>query len=361
LDATPLLGQRTGVGRYVENLLAALVRTRAVDLCATAFTFRGARRLTGELPSGVSASALPVPARLLQASWRWMRWPRAELLTGRHDVFHGTNFLVPPAKAKRVVTVHDLAYRLHADTVSATTLSLARSIDRGVAEADAICVPSHAVAAEIRSHLAVEEQRLFVTHLGVGEAWFRARPVSRGWLAERGIPDRFVLFVGTTEPRKNLSVLMEAYREAPSDELPPLVLAGPAGWGTELDSAGIPPGRLIRVGYLPEKELRGLVAAAAALLFPSRYEGFGLPPLEALACGVPVLASDLPVLRETMGGRPGAPVFLPPSQPEAWAKALAALPPREADSDRERRRLAASYTWEETARRTVKAYGFVGA
>ena len=125
-------------------------------------------------------------------------------------------------------------------------------------------------------------------------------------LAGRGLPERYLLFVGTVEPRKGLPALLSALRLLhDSDEAdpatPPLVLAGPPGWGPALETAALPPGAVVSAGYLDTADLRRLVAGAALLAYPSVYEGFGLPPLEAFAAGVPVVASDLPVVREVTG------------------------------------------------------------
>src|SRR5439155_14448830 len=113
-----------------------------------------------------------------------------------------------------------------------------------------------------------------------------------------------LIAVGTLEPRKGLDVLLAAYRMLLAEEpgAPPLVLVGPPGWGPALDTAAVPAGRLVLPGYLDEQALRRVVAGARLLAFPSRYEGFGLPPLEAMAAGVPVVASDLPAVREVTGG-----------------------------------------------------------
>jgi glycosyltransferase involved in cell wall biosynthesis len=137
--------------------------------------------------------------------------------------------------------------------------------------------------------------------------------------------------------------------------VPPLVLVGPAGWGEALDTAGLPPDAVRTPGYLPQADLVRVVAGAAALVVPSWYEGFGLPALEALACGTPVVASDLPALREVLGDQAD---LVPPGDPAALADALArALD----DPGNERRRAArrtraAGFTWENCAQATLSAY-----
>jgi glycosyltransferase involved in cell wall biosynthesis len=164
------------------------------------------------------------------------------------------------------------------------------------------------------------------------------------------------LAVGTREPRKNLAALVAAHRAAGPGRALPLVLVGPAGWGDDL-----PPGSGVHLlPYLPVDELRSLVAGATALVFPSRYEGFGLPGLEAMAVGTPVLANDIPVLREVLGscGR-----FVDADDPEALVDALVTVSAAtdSADARTARRERAASFTWARCADTTVEAYRAAGA
>ena len=300
LDATPLLGPRTGVGRYVEHLVAALAGDPELDLVATAFTARGAGGLAAAVPAGVRVRHRPAPARALQAAWARVDLPPVEWVTGRLDVFHGTNFVLPPLRrAGGVVTVHDLSYLRHPGTVTAASLRYRTLVPRGLRRAAVVLTPSHAVAAEVRDEYGLGD-RVRATPLGVDADWYAAEPMPAAELARRGLPARYLLFVGSVEPRKGLPTLLAALRLLHDDDpdTPPLVLAGPPGWGPALETAHLPAGAVVPAGYLDTADLRRLVAGAALLAYPSVYEGFGLPPLEAFATGVPVAASDLPVVRE---------------------------------------------------------------
>ena len=149
-----------------------------------------------------------------------------------------------------------------------------------------------------------------------------------------------------------------ASREAAAGEpspVPPLVLVGPPGWGDALDTAGLPPGAVLTPGYLPEPDLARVVAGAAAVVVPSWYEGFGLPALEALAGGTPVVASDLPALREVLGDQAE---LVPPGDPAALAAALARVldDPGGEPARAARRARAAGFTWETCAQATLSAY-----
>jgi glycosyltransferase involved in cell wall biosynthesis len=362
LDATPLLGRRTGIGRYVQQLLSVLPAAFPDDdVSATAFTLRGAGDLAAAVPPGVSVAARPAPARLLRAAWQRAEWPPVELLTGRLDVFHGTNFVLPPARrAGGVVTVHDLAYLLHRDTVSADSARLRELVPRSLARAEVVCVPSAAVAAELRDTYRLTDDRVQVTPLGVDPGWASATALPGERLARLGLDRPYLLFVGTLEPRKNLGVLLRAFAAACAAEPdgPLLALAGPAGWGEEADVPAAAAGRVVRLGYLEEAELRGLVAGAQALVFPSVYEGFGLPPLEAFATGVPVVASDIPTTRETVGREPDLLRLVPAGDADELAAALLDGWTDSGEPDRRQRRraMAAQYTWTATAALTRQAY-----
>ena len=359
LDATPLIGARTGVGRYVEHLLTELTTlpvTPGLDLVATAFTLRGAGGLAALVPPGVAVRHRPAPARALQAAWLRADTPPAEWLTGRLDVFHGTNFVLPPLRrAGGVVTVHDLSYLRFPETVAAASLRYRELVPRGLRRAAVVLTPSEAVAAEVRAEYGLGDE-VVATPLGVDAAWFDAVPAEPGWRAARGLPERYLLFVGTVAPRKGLAGLLRALRvlHDADPDTPPLVLVGPPGWGPALETAALPAGAVVAAGYLDTADLRRLVAGAAALVYPTLYEGFGLPPLEAFAAGTPVVASDLPVVREVTGTLAAlAPVGDDVALAEAVAKALTDRDPA-ARSARQAR--ARDFGWAETARRTYAAY-----
>ena len=382
LDATPLLGPQTGVGRYVAALagaLATLPGAEPEEVALVPFSWRGTAdlpRVVATLEGGPAPGAgrlrcgrRRVPARLLQAAWTRLPVPPVEWLAGPVDVFHATNYVAPPARrAASVVTVHDLSYLRYPEMVTAASARYLELVPRALRRGAVVCTPTAAVAAEVADTYRLAPDRLVVTPLGVGPAWRRAVAPDPAWLAAHELPERYLLFVGTREPRKNLPTLLAAYRALlagrvpPADGpgaavagVPPLVLAGPPGWGEALDLAGLPPGAVRTPGYLAEEDLASLVAGAAALAFPSWYEGFGLPALEALACGTPVVASELPALREVLADQAE---LVPPGDADALADALLRVldDPGGEPARAARRARAAGFTWDACARASLAAY-----
>lgn len=357
LDATPLLGRRTGIGRYASHLLAelpaALVRA-GVDarVDVTTWTARGGR-LTA-LPSGVSQVGPPVPARALRAAWVRADHPTIESLVGRCDTFHGTNFVSPPTRrAHELVTVHDLTYELHRDTVSDDSLAYRGLVRRALRRGAHVLAISEAGAAAIRDFYDLPFERVTAAPLGVDAGWFAQQPIDDATRRSLGLPSRYLLFVGSLDPRKNLPRLLEAHAAARTADssVPPLVLAGPAGREAVMpEQVGV-----VLTGWLDDAHLRAVVAGCTALVLPSLDEGFGLPVLEALACGRPVVVSDVPALREVAD--PGA-FVVPPTDTDAIAAGLVAVVGAHDDEAARaaRRTHARAWTWARCAETTVGAY-----
>ncbi|MGH3692686.1 MAG: glycosyltransferase family 4 protein [Pseudonocardiaceae bacterium] len=350
LDGGPLLGQRSGIGRYTGALLRELAERSDLDVMVTAFTARGQRALRAAVPAGVRVRGGPVPARALHALWRRVSWPPTELLTADTDILHATNFVLPPStRASGVVTVHDLAFLDHPEYLSPQQRMLPELVKRSVARAAVVCTPSAAVARQVLRRLDIAAERVVVTPLGVDQAWLDAAAPTAALRARLELPSRYLLFVGAAQPRKGLDVLLAAHAAQP--DLAPLMLAGPAGWGPTLTTSS----RVHALGYLSEADIRCVVAGATAVVLPSREEGFGLPVLEAMATGVPVVCSDLEALREISGGLAD---LVPPEDAAALATALAAADSADGDPNgaTARRAHAARYTWPACAEATVRAY-----
>jgi glycosyltransferase involved in cell wall biosynthesis len=358
LDATPLVGPRTGVGVFTAGVVDALAARADVDAAGYALSWRAWRSLAAALPPGVRHIRRSMPPQPLRACWLRTDWPPAEWWTGRVDVVHGTNFVVPPTRrAAAVTTIHDLTAVRFPELCSGDPLFYPLLLRRALARGAWAHTVSAFVAAEVVELLGADPERVVV----VPEA---AQPVPDADPAEgRRLAgaERYVLSLSTVEPRKDHLSLVRAFdRLAASHPDVRLVIAGMEAWGSDrLDEAIATtrhPERIARLGYVPNGQRAALLRGASVLAFPSRYEGFGLPPLEAMSVGVPVVASDAGSLPEVLGD---AAVLVPVKNAEALAEALAAV----LDDDRERDRLsaagrarAAGYSWDRTAEGLVGLY-----
>jgi glycosyltransferase involved in cell wall biosynthesis len=297
LDATPLLGYRTGVGAFCAGALHALSERPELDVQAYAVSWRRRAGIDASVPSGVVTRQRAMPARPLHALWR------------RADVVHGTNFVVPPTRrAAAVVSVHDLTPLHHPELCNAATLAYPGLIRRAVARGAWIHADSEFVADEVREAFGVEADRVRVVAPGVPSAPALS-PAEADQLVAPLLPprtDRYVLAIGTAEPRKDLPGLVRAFDAlaARIDGLA-LVLAGPEGWGeaalTDALARAAHADRIIRTGWVDAPLLAALTARAAVLAYPSLYEGFGFPPLQAMAAGVPVVATRAGSLLDVLG------------------------------------------------------------
>ena len=163
LDGTPLLGNRAGIGRYTEQLLPEMASRPEIDVRATAFSHGASKVLRSQLPAGVASRVSPIPARVLDPAWRFLRQPPVEWLARKADIFHATNFLLPPLRRiAAVVTVHDLACLTHPATVNPQARDLSALVPLTLARADAVCTDSDVIRGRIESHFRVPPDRIFV-------------------------------------------------------------------------------------------------------------------------------------------------------------------------------------------------------
>lgn len=361
LDATPLLGQRSGVGRYLEGLLAGLSRLPdPPEPLLTLFSIRGR---VHPLPPGTRAAPFRAPARLLNRAWARAPFPPVEVLTGPVDVFHAGNFVLPPLwRGAGVVTVHDLAYLRFPETVDSEVRRYVDLVPASLRRAARVVTVSRAVRDELCAEYALDPARVVVAPNGVDAAWATARPPGPAARARLGLPERYLLYVGNVEPRKGLPTLMQAHRaaRAAGRDVPPLALVGPAGWGDAWQGHPPDPRDVLRLGYLSDEDLRAVVAGSVAVCLPSRYEGFGLPVLEALSAGRPALASDIAAHRE-VGGEEAT--YMPVGDVDAWAHALTVVSGQADDAARAHRRQAhaAPSTWERSASVHLQAWSDAAA
>jgi glycosyltransferase involved in cell wall biosynthesis len=350
-----------GVGRYVRALAAHLPIEAAVDRGAVEFLVarHPAERLeaAGLPPAGTRRLAWP--GRLVTRTWVTLRRPGlpGDLLDDL-DLVHATSAAVPPTRGRPLVaTVHDLAFRHYPEAYPAAGRRYHERSARIVAdEAARVLVPSEATARDLAELYGVDRGRVTITPLGAELPPDPDRAGAERLLHELGVRGPFLLAVGTLEPRKNLPRLLDAFGEAAA-ELPGhwLVVVGPVGWGPRLR----PTWDSIRVklaGPVGDRLLHALYQAADGLAYPSLYEGFGLPVLEAMANGTPVLTSDRSSLPEVAGD---AALLVDPLDRSAIAAGLVRLAGDQALRRRlveAGRRRAAGFTWRATAAATWATY-----
>jgi glycosyltransferase involved in cell wall biosynthesis len=314
-DATPLLGRPTGVGAFCAGALGGLAARADLDMSAFAVSWRRRQGIAALVPAGVGTTQRPMPARPLHAAWAHLHVPAVEWFVGGVDVVHGSNFVVPPTRrAARVVTVHDLTVSLFPELCDAPTLAYPNLVRKAVAEGAWVHTPSDYVAAEVVAELGVDPSRVRAVHHGVpglpdpsAAAGDGAGATGTGTrLALPAGCDRYVLAVGTIEPRKDYPLLVRAFESVAADRPDvALVIVGSAGWGSErfADALSDSPvrDRVVRPGYLDAVALFAVLHGAAVLAYPSKYEGFGFPPLQAMAAGVPVVATAAGAVPEVVG------------------------------------------------------------
>ncbi len=361
----------TGIGWYLYRLLEHLAQRDDLRLRLYGQTVAPSPDLAPPavpLPTGPALEVVvyPVPEDLPVVAGRVVRLlRRLEALLIAADgnrVLFAPNYFLPRryrlARGALVATVHDLGVRRLPWTLDEDTrANLEGHLERTLFEAARILTPSQAIRAELVADAACAPERVVAIHHGPGHlAEVAATP------PPPATPERYALHVGTLEPRKNVLVLLDAWRHLRrrGAEPPPLVLCGRYGWKAEairraVEAAGRE-GWLVHFGYVPEGQLASLYRGALLVALPSLYEGFGLPAVEALWAEVPLVASDLPVLREVAAD---AALYAPPDDPEAWADRLAELlerPELRQDLAQRARARVRAFDWRRAAEETARAW-----
>ena len=357
VDYRPALRARTGVGEYMHELVRAYTGAHQDEVAV--FTSSWKDRPAPDLATQLRARVVDrrVPVGVLNYSWHRFEWPPVERLAGRFDVVHAAHpLLIPARRAAQVITIHDLFFLASPERTRAEIRrdypALAPAHAR---RADAVITPSAYTGRLVGERFGVDPARIYV-----------CPPGAPRWRVLGGGPNTpdggYVLFVGTLEPRKNVGLLLDAYAALArsSRHVPRLVLAGgatpdAAAW---LARIGEPPLKthVEHIGYVPHDERERLYAGARALVLPSLDEGFGLPVLEAMSAGVPVIVSNRGSLPEVAGS---GGTILPADDPGAWAAAIDRLA---ADRGWAASRGAAAlerartFTWSGTAARLRQAY-----
>jgi glycosyltransferase involved in cell wall biosynthesis len=357
VDYRPALRARTGVGEYIHTLIGAY--TASSEDTVALFSSSWKDRLSPAVAHELRARFVDrrVPVSVLNYLWHRAEWPNVEMLAGDVDVVHAAHPLLIPAKrAAQVVTIHDLYYLMQPQRTRA-------EIRRDYAELS----PSHARRADAVITSSAHTKRLVTEHLGVeADRIYVCPPGAPGWRTLGRGPNTpangYILFLGTLEPRKNLDVLLDAYAALlrASRRVPKLVIAGGASpdaqpWLHRIAREPLKD-HIVYKGYIDHEERESLFAGARALVLPSFDEGFGLPVLEAMSAGVPVVTSNRGSLPEVVGT---AGVLLDAGDVSGWAAALERVASDSnwatelANAGLERAR---AFTWEQSAIELRRAY-----
>jgi O-antigen biosynthesis alpha-1,3-mannosyltransferase len=373
IDGHPLIPPRAGIGQYTYHLIRALARLEPAHQYIVMYPRLTRTLRTREVPVFAEKCVRVVSeGRLRFLVFRARRklrrklglTPAVERSLGPYDVYHATNYVFTHSvkRARRVVTIHDMTLMLFPEWhPRARVSSMASEIARSLEIADHVLADSASTRDDIVKHFSIRPERISVVPLAAAQS-FKPLPATevQQVLSDWGlVPDAYLLFMGTIEPRKNLLRLLQA-AELAGNRAGPLVLAGADGWRSDEVALRIQSlrraGRLTYLGYVPDEARPALINGARGFVYPSLYEGFGLPVLEAMACGVPVLASNVSSLPEVVGD---AGLMVEPGDVDAIAQGMVRLwedeTLRRELSARGLRR-AAGFSWEKTARQTLKAY-----
>lgn len=334
-----------GTARTSIDLVEALVAHTETEVIGVAARHRRPPEPAWRTDVPIRHHRLPRP--VLYETWHALRRPRVESLTGAVDLVHCTGGAVAATAAPLVVTVHDLAFLHHPEMFTRHGLRFfRRALELTKREAAAVVVPSDATRRDCEA-AGIEPSRLHVVPWGIEVVWPSDEQVAAVH-RRLGVEGPYVVVVGTLEPRKNLLGLLEAWRLLARDDVA-LLVVGPSGWGDALGDRALPQGVEL-IGFVDRATRDALYRGAAASVYPSLFEGFGLPVLESMALGCPVVTSAGTSTEELVAG--GAGITVDPTDPASICAGLRSV----LDHDDERERLrhaglerASGYTWERTA------------
>lgn len=367
LDGIPLGEIKTGVGHYTFELAVALAALAPEDEFALVSPFpyvtTGEDKVETEQPPNLRFVQAKVD-RLRRRRW-WSIGLPLYIQRASFSLFHGTNYDVPLwSRCRTIVTVHDLSILLHPLTHEEHLVRRARwRLPKMARAATMIITPSESVRREVGEHLGIQLSKV-VAIPEAARSLFHRVPLAETVEVRRRLrlEDEFILFVGTIEPRKNLLTLLRAFDEILriTPLRPQLVIAGKEGWLNEelysyLKSSEIRE-RVRFTGYVSDEDLRALYSSCKAFIYPSLYEGFGLPPLEAMACGAPVITSRSQSIMETVGD---AARLVAPTDFRELAQTIASVLTNSGERDYLRDAglsRAAQFSWERTAAATLAVY-----
>jgi glycosyltransferase involved in cell wall biosynthesis len=370
IDATALPPRPVGAGNYIIELIRGLERLDQAEEFVV-FAQPHGRELIGVAPRpGFEWAMVPKRSPQRRLVWEQAAFPRM-LARTRLDLLHSLHYTRPiRLPCASVVTFHDMTFFLypHLHTLP-KRLFFPQAIRLSARKADALIADSESTRQDAIRLLHVSPAKIFTVPLGVSQAYHPILQPERLEQVRRrySLPEHFILYVGLVEPRKNLPMLLRAYqrllehhRQQGSGDAPPLVVVGRFGWRVEgifelVDTLAIKE-KVQFSGYIPAEDLPIVYNLADVFVYPSLYEGFGLPPLEAMACGTPVITTAVSSMPEHVGD---AGILIPPQDERALFQALLALlqdPDLRRQLSEKGPERAAQYSWNRTAQETLNVY-----
>ncbi|MSQ14480.1 MAG: glycosyltransferase family 1 protein [Dehalococcoidia bacterium] len=364
IDARVTGYRKGGIGQYGRLLAQAFASINTSDHFTIFQSWKHRQQITSG--KNISTSYLLTPPH-----HRWeQRLLPLELSVHNIDLLHTIDFIPPfHRRFDSVITIHDLAFMRMPHIMTAESLRYYGQVGEAAKNTDGIIADSEATKRDIVDLLGVPDRSVNRVYPGLDNAFMLLdREQVKRFCRNKGVPPSFMFWAGTIEPRKNLDVLLDALpllREKLPSEKRTLVVAGEPGWLSDRTLSKLSSlersGDAIYLGAVPNNDLLHLYNAAWAFIFTSLYEGFGLPPLEAMACGAPVISSNAPAMEEVLGD---APLYFNPADPHSLAERIMALAENESlaqDMSKKGLKQAARYTWEKAARETLEVYHKVHA
>jgi glycosyltransferase involved in cell wall biosynthesis len=361
VDNSAAFNQGAGIGRFARNILPAAARLMPDSTFSLLYapSYRGPSPYQTDVveafpdPGSITVTRLPFGRRRADQLWFRAGLPlRAQWFAGKADVAFSPDFTMPPVgNVPRAITIHDLAFEIFPDKTSpALKKYLSAIVPKQVQQATRVLAVSETTKQDLIERLGVDESLISIVPNGVDEQFFQTDPLPPERRQALGLPNDYLLIVGTLEPRKNHLNLFKAIEILDRRVDLPLVVAGRRGWDddeilSEANSLAAK-GRVILTDYVADKDLPGLYAGARAVVYPSWYEGFGLPVAEAMASGAAVVTSSAPALRET-GGE--AALYCDPGDPECIAERIVNALGEQSQSEEARvarRARAREFSWD---------------
>ncbi|HCS78495.1 TPA: hypothetical protein DIV55_01995 [Patescibacteria group bacterium] len=359
IDISQVVYKGTGVASYTENLVKAMLRQKGHEFVLFGTSFGRQKELWSfihSLPTDSSfrAKTFSLPISFISFLWNQLHIGRIERLTGNLDIFHTSDWTEPPSKIPKVTTIHDLMiYKFPEHLPEEIIETQRRKLAWVSRESKLIIADSKSTKSDIVRFLNIPAEKIHVIYLGVDDAYFpQSRDRVTTVLHKYRIRQPYFLCVGTREPRKNLQRVLTAFSSFKQANRT-LVIAGNFGWGEDV---AIIPGVKI-LGFVPKKDLPALYTGATAFVYPSLYEGFGLPVLESLSCGTPVVTSKRGSLGEIAEG---VAIEVNPESSADIRRGLESIilltPAKRKALVQKGLQHTAQFTWENTARNTIEVY-----